>query len=100
MPAPLTKIPDFKPTKDVNIEWKGWKGGWNNIFKPTELKANELSQADNLMLIGEGVPTGRWGSVVYNQAGESGRVRFLGAFYKSQTSTNTLLTVTDDGYLA
>ena len=56
------QVKAFKPSKDIEINWETWQGGWNNLFKPTELEDNELAQADNLMLIGKGVPTGRWGA--------------------------------------
>lgn len=94
----------FRAPQDINISWDNFSGGWNSIFKPTELKPNELAQSDNLMLVGEGVPTGRWGSETFFLAGQSGRVRLLDAYYvpggsASQASTNTLLAITDDGYL-
>lgn len=93
-----SKTPSFTPQKDQELNWPTFNGGWNNLFKPTELNGNELAQADNLMLIGKGTPTGRWGSQTYNLAG-SGRVRLLDAYYNSTTSTNYLLTVTDSGFL-
>lgn len=99
MPSFAGKVPSYQPSKDLEVEWPTFNGGWNNLFKPTELKKNELAQADNLMLIGAGTPTGRWGSEIYNLAGESGRVRLLDAYYNSLTSTNYLLSITDQGYL-
>lgn len=92
------KIPTFKRRKDIELDWNTFNGGLNTLFKPTELRPNELAQADNLMLIGKGTPTGRWGSQVYHLAGES-RVRLLDAYYNSNASTNVLLSITDDGYL-
>lgn len=92
-------VPKFVPNKDLELNWDNFSGGWNNLFKPTELRGNELAQADNLMLIGKGTPTGRWGSAVYNLAGTTGRVRLLDAYYNSLTSTNLLLAITDQGYL-
>lgn len=99
MPFVSQKVPDFKPQKDLEVKWPTFNGGWNNLFKPTELKANELAQADNLMLIGAGTPTGRWGSEIYNLAGAAGKIRLLDAYYNSGTSTNLLLAITDQGYL-
>lgn len=104
MPAFNRQPPKFNPPRDVEVAWNDFKGGWNSIFRPTELKPNELAQADNLMLVGEGVPTGRWGSQTYFLAGETGRIRLLDAFYVpggavSLASTNILLTITDDGFL-
>lgn len=99
MPALNTRRPQFKPQRDQEVRYENFKGGWNNVFKPTELRPNELAQADNLMLIGEGTPTGRWGSETFHLAGEAGRVRMLDAYYNSLTSTNLLLSITDQGYL-
>lgn len=93
------KVPQFKPQKDQDIRWRSFNGGLNTLFKPTELQPNELSQADNIMYVGFGVPTGRWGSNLYYQAGEGGAVRLLDAYYNSNTSTNILLSLTDTGYL-
>jgi len=101
--AERARTKPFKPPKDILVDWDGFKGGWNSIFKPTELEEDELTQADNLMLIGKGTPTGRWGSELYNLAGGN-RVRLLDAFYvgggaASLASTNHLLAITDDGLL-
>lgn len=91
-------VPKFVPSKPQEINWSSFNGGLNTFSKPTELKPNELAQADNIMLIGVGTPTGRWGSVLYDWMG-TGRVRLLDAFYNTQTSANYLLGVTDSGYL-
>lgn len=98
MPFLNNRTPSYKPQKEFDINWDKFNGGWNNIFKPTELKPNELSQADNMMLVGEGVPSGRWGSVEDFLAGV-GMPRFLGTYNKSQVSQNDLLAITDAGYL-
>lgn len=99
MPLQRKPPPKYKPRRDQNIRWNTFNGGLNTFYKPTELGPNELSQADNLMLIGKGTPTGRWGSDTFNLAGESGRIRLLDAYYNSVTSTNLLLTITDQGYM-
>ena len=93
-----TKTPSYRPQRNIQLNWEDFGGGWNSLFKPTELKANELAEATNLMLIGRGTPTGRWGSDTYFLAG-SGNVRLLDAYYKSTTSVNELLAITDLGYL-
>lgn len=92
------KVPAFTPQKDDQLDWPSFNGGWNTFSKPTELHANELNQADNLMLVGVGTPTGRWGSVIYNLVG-NGRVRLLDAYYNSLTSTNLLIAISDLGYM-
>lgn len=98
MPLQRKNPPAYKPEKDINVEWDSFNGGWNSLFKPTELKPNELAQADNLMLIGAGTPTGRWGSRLYHLAG-SGSVRLLDAYYKSTANQNDLLAITDNGLM-
>jgi hypothetical protein len=91
-------VAQYKPERDIEVKWDNFSGGWNSIFKPTELKDTELAQADNAMLIGKGTPTGRWGSEIYNLAGESGKIRLLDGYYNSLTSTNYLLSITDQGF--
>ena len=88
----------FKPQRTVEANYRGFNGGLNNFFQDTEIKRNELSYADNTMLIGQGVVTGRWGSDKLFLAG-TGYVRFLGEYENIQTSTQELLAITDSGYL-
>jgi hypothetical protein len=98
MPIIPRGVPKYTPHKDVEIKYDGFPGGWNNIFRPTELKPTELAQADNLMLTGKGVPTGRWGSQTYFTAG-SGEVRLLDSYIDVNLGTNLLISLTDDGYI-
>ena len=90
--------PPYKPPKEITLDYKEFRGGWNNLFKPTELKSNELVQADNLILTGSGVPTKRWGSQNYFLSGATGSGRGL-HWAKSATGTSELLSLTDWGYL-
>lgn len=94
-----TKVPNYSPGKDIQVKYDNFAGGLNTLFKPTELRPTELAQADNLMLIGQGTPTGRWGSQIFNLAGTDGRVRLIDAYYNSLTSTNKLIALTDTGLL-
>jgi hypothetical protein len=98
MPSIDTRVPQFKPRRSINLDWGDFSGGWNNIFRPTELKPTELAEATNLMLTGKGVPTGRWGTGDYFLAG-SNYVRSLGAYINTSTDTNELLAITDSGLL-
>lgn len=98
MPQQLRKPEPFKPDKDLQVLVDSFNGGWNTFSRPTELKDNELAQADNMMLTGAGVPTQRWGSNYYNLVG-SGRIRMLTGYYKPSDSTNELLSISDSGYL-
>lgn len=88
----------YKPAGTVEVTYEGFNGGLNTFFVDTEIKRNELSTADNIMLIGKGVATGRWGSELYFQAG-SGNVRLLDEYNNIQSSQKDLLAVTDAGYL-
>ena len=57
--------PKFQPPKTLELDWADWKGGLNILLRQTEIKDNELAQADNLKLVGLGVPTKREGTNNY-----------------------------------
>lgn len=97
MPYFNTRAPGFRKKKELRVEWKNFKDGLNLLLRPTELKRSEMAQADNIVLVGSGVPRGRWGSLTYFEAGATGSVRGFGT-YKSG-STNEFLALSDDGYL-
>lgn len=98
MPQINTQLPAYKPKAGVKIEWDSFKDGYNALFRPTELKPTELAQADNVMLVGSGSPTGRWGTSTYFTAGATGSIIGLGA-YATGASITEVLTVTDAGYV-
>lgn len=98
MPVLNTRRPQYTPQRVLEISYNGFPGGLNLFFTPTEIKATELSQADNTMLVGAGVVTGRWGSQTYFSAG-SGYIRDLNVYQNIQNATNELLAVTDRGFL-
>lgn len=88
----------FTPPRELSIKYQDFRGGLNLLFRQTELRPNELAQSDNLLLIGSGVPTKRWGSQNYFLAGATGYGRGLfGA--KSTSEVNELLGITDWGFL-
>lgn len=90
---------DYKPTKRIDFQWNSFRRGLNLLLRENEIDKEELAQADNLLLIGKGIPTKRWGTALYYQAGNAtGSTRGLKGFYKSN-GTNELLSLTDDGYL-
>ena len=101
MPTFTGKVQPFKPTKEVPFNWNSFRKGLNILLQDTEIDKEELAQASNLMLIGRGIPTKRWGSTLYFQAGNAtGQVRGLKGFYPSGASgTTELLAITDNGYL-
>lgn len=98
MPILSTKLPSYKQAKDVSIGWDNFRKGLNTLLKETELGGDELAQADNLVLVGKGVPTQRWGTSLYHMAGLTGRVRGLKGYYASD-GTNELLAITDNGLM-
>lgn len=99
MPLTRARQTGYRVTKDSQISWDSFRKGLNTLLRVTELKGEELAQADNLLLVGSGVPTKRWGSQNYFLAGATGAVRGLKAYYNSSISVNELLALTDWGYL-
>jgi hypothetical protein len=90
---------NYKSPKPVEFAWDTFRKGLNTLLRENEIDKEELSQADNIILKGKGIPTKRWGTALYHQAGNAtGSVRGLRGFYKSD-GTNELLALTDDGYL-
>lgn len=90
----------YKPSPKVTASWESFRKGLNLLLRPTELGRDELAQADNLLLIGSGVPTGRWGTAVDFTANATGIIRGLGTYKNIDGTTNELFTLTDQGLLA
>lgn len=106
MPRFDLREPGYKPPKTIQLDWAQFKGGLNTLLKQTEIKDNELAQADNLKLVGLGVPTKREGTADYFLAGTSvatgvQRIRGLkGVVFASGASgVNELLALSDYGIL-
>ena len=95
-----TRIPVYKKKNDIKAEWKNFRKGLNLLLRPTELGRDELSVAENIMLVGSGVPTGRWGTGLYFTANATGTVRGIGTYKTNSGSTNEIFALTDEGYLA
>ena len=100
MPYFDTKPPKYKKGKVAKAEWKTFRKGLNTLLRETEISRQELAQADNLMLIGSGVPTGRWGTSVYFTANVTGSVRGFGTYKSNDETTNEIFALTDEGFLA
>lgn len=97
----ITSSGNTQPRQPKRIEfvWDTFRKGLNTLLRENEVDPQELTQADNILLKGKGIPTKRWGTALYYQSGNAtGSVRGLQGFYKSD-GTNELLAVTDDGYL-
>jgi len=100
------KEPQYKQPQTLQQDWANWKGGVNTLLRQTEIKDNELAQAENLKLVGLGVPTKREGTDNYfltapSVATGSQRVRGLkGVLFASGASgVNEILAISDWGYL-
>lgn len=88
----------YEPEKELAFDWNNFRGGLNTLLRETELEDNELAQAENLILVGSGVPTKRWGTNTYFLSGATGGVRGLKGYYLADGSQE-LLALTDWGYL-
>src|SRR3990167_3730605 len=100
MPIFLTKEPPYKRRADAEAEWNTCRKGLNLLLRPTELGRDELAFADNIMLVGSGVPTGRWGTEVYFNANVTGSIRGFGKYKSNDGTTDEFFALTDEGFLA
>lgn len=98
--------PNYKTPKTLQLDWDNFKGGLDILLRQTEIKDNELAQADNLKLVGQGVPTKREGSTDYfltapSVATGSQRVRGLkyANFASGASGVNELLAISDWGIM-
>lgn len=92
--------PAYRPRKSLEAEWKTFRKGLNLLLRPTELGRDEYSIGDNIMLIGSGVPTGRWGTSKYFTVNATGSARGFGVFANNYSGTNEIISLSDQGYLA
>lgn len=97
MPSFSDRPPQYKATKRSQAEWKSIRKGLNLLLRPTELSREEMAKSDNILLVGSGVPTGRWGTTNYFTAGATGSIRGLGTYV--QDATNEIFALTDQGYI-
>lgn len=65
MPVFYKQPPQYRPEKDIALRWDNFRGGLNTLLRDNEIEGNELAQAYNLILIGKGIPTKRWGTGSY-----------------------------------
>lgn len=89
----------YQPRKSVNEEWTTFRKGLNLLLRPTELANEELAVADNILLTGSGVPTGRWGVITYFTANATGTIRGFGEYKDNAGTQNDLLALSDQGFL-
>ena len=100
MPTLNTRIPAYRKNKDIVAEWDNFRKGLNLLLRPTELGRDELAQADNIMLTGSGVPTGRWGTDNYFSVNATGSIRGLGTYKNTTSGVNEIFALSDQGFLA
>lgn len=100
MPIISKRAPAFKKRKDVTAEWKTFKKGLNLLLRPTELGRDELSKADNMMLTGSGIVTGRWGTDNYFTVNATGSISGFGTHKNTKTGLNEIFALSDEGFLA
>ena len=99
MPIFNTRKVAYKPKPSINSEWESFRKGLNMLLRPTELDNEEMEEADNIILVGKGTPTGRWGTTKYFTAGATGVCRGVGTYKNIDGTTNELLALVDEGYL-
>lgn len=99
MPRFDTKVPAYKRSREASEEWDNFRKGLNLLLRATELKTDELAKAENIMLTGGGVATGRWGTELYFTAGETGTTQGIGTFKNNDGTTDEIFVLTDQGYL-
>ena len=66
-----TQPTNYRANKDIPFTWDTFRRGLNTLLRENEIGAEELSQAENLLLKGKGIPTKRWGTNLYFQAGNA-----------------------------
>ncbi|GIW70226.1 MAG: hypothetical protein KatS3mg101_0973 [Patescibacteria group bacterium] len=91
------KAPAYKKRPEVISEWATFRKGLNLILRPTEISNEEMSEAYNIMLIGSGVPTGRWGTEVFFDTGGT-YVNGLGFYRSSDLTIDDVLALSNTGY--
>lgn len=99
MPSIPTQIPTYKKQKELEAQWQTFRKGLNLLLRPTELGRDEYAQGDNILLIGSGVPTGRWGSSSYFTVNSTGSIRGFSQYNNVLSLTNELLALSDEGFI-
>ncbi len=100
MPLASLKTPKFTPPKESVVSWDTWRKGLNLLLRENELDGAEMVQSTNLLLVGSGVPTKRWGSQNFYLAGPTtaGRTNFVMPI-KDANDNQQVISLTDWGFL-
>jgi len=98
MPITAFNPPKFKPPKESVVSWETWRKGLNLLLRENELEGEEMTKCDNLILIGSGVPTKRWGNQNHFLAGPTGGTKFL-TYIKDANENIQIIALTDWGQM-
>lgn len=98
MPIVALKPPKYDPPKESVVTWDTWKKGLNLLLRENEIDGAEMVTSTNLLLIGSGIPTKRWGSQDFFQAGATGITRFV-LPVKDENENIEVLSLVDWGFL-
>lgn len=100
MPIYRNRPTKYRKAREAGEEWNSFRKGLNLLLRETELDNEELSKAENIMLVGKGVPTPRWGTLEYFVGGASDSIKGFGTYKNNSGSVDEIITLTADGYLA
>ena len=98
MPLTPLRVPKYSPPKEAITNWDTWRKGLNTLLRENEINGAEMAQATNMVLIGAGVPTKRWGSKDFFTAGATGATRFVSSI-KDANDNIQVIAFTDWGFL-
>lgn len=101
MPIKRKKQIKFNPPRELTENYSTFRKGLNIFLRDNEIDPKEMSVAENLMLVGSGIPTKRWGTQTAFVAGPSltdSSVNMLLSL-KSNDGVKELLTFGSWGYL-
>ena len=99
MPIQKFEPPKWTSPKELEAEYNTWRKGLNTLLRKSEVDKAELTQMDNLFLIGSGIPTKRWGSEDYFLSGVTGYGRGLIPIKNATNDNIEVLAITDWGFL-
>ena len=94
-----TKQVPYKSPSQAIVTWNTWRKGLNTLLRENEIDSSEVTQSDNLVLIGSGAPTKRWGSKNSWLAADSGNGRML-KYVQDKSGNESVLAITDAGILS
>lgn len=97
MPIFNQRVQSYKKTGEVRLEWVTFRKGLNLLLRETELSQEEMAKAENLLLTGSGVPTGRWGTSLYFDTGGEKDVGGLGSYISKDGNQRDVLALSYDG---